>query len=93
MAAKCERQFETVLETTFDWGGFRMDVSVAKGVLEDVNIEADGLRAEMGRLEGELLDCPFKGTAMARRVRGMIGRDGHGLLEDLVEWFKGQALC
>lgn len=79
--------FETQLEEDFSWGKVCLEIHVVKGMIARANVESEALDgADMGHLEGELLDCPYKPHALARRVKNCIGRDGHALLEEVADW-------
>lgn len=85
--------FDMTLATTFAWGALRIHFHVVHGKIVRADIESDAMDgAEIGHLEGELLDCPFKESALARRVRKCIGRDGNAFLEDIAGWLNGLAL-
>jgi lipoate-protein ligase A len=85
--------FEVSLSTKFSWGEVNLRFAVEEGRIVDAAVQSESFDgAEVGHLEGEFLDCPFKPSSMARHVRNVIGRDGHGLLEDVADWLAVQPL-
>jgi len=83
--------FSIELEAVFDWGSVVLALRVEQGYITDINIRSDGLDgADIGHLEGELLDAPFKSSAMARRIRGGIGPEGHALRGDIASWIEAR---
>ena len=79
--------FKTTLETSFPWGRVKMDLTVENGHIAAIELDSEGLDgADVGHVEGELIECAFKEGAMARHIRGAIGRDGNALLEDIADW-------
>jgi lipoate-protein ligase A len=85
--------FTISLPKEFPWGEVTLNLSVEKGHLSAVDVESSALDGgDAGSIIGELLDCPFKESSMARRIKNSIGRDGHALLEDISAWLAEQPL-